>query len=266
MLLRAIRSKFKQSRDVFGLKPSGDQAHYAKLFEKAKLVSHEDVDKWVSATGPDINVDFLEGLALYTQVVIKDSPPNWQHGRVLYTKLRSYLQERQPSDLLSPLVILETGTARGFSAVCLSKALVDEKAQGLVFSIDKIPQNYEMYWNCITDDFGKRTREALLDQWKVEKRSLVFLTGETKKVLKGLHLPRINFAFLDAQHTRSAVLDEFEYVSSKQITGDVIVFDDVTEGVFDGVISAVRQIQIDGLYEIEYLGSNSRGYAIATRK
>lgn len=265
MLLRGIRSRFNQSKDIFGLTPAGGELDYKNLFEKAKSVSHEDVDTWVSATGPDIQADFLEELALNTQVVIKKSPPNWQHGRILYTKVRSYLQSRRPSDRHLPVTVLETGTARGFSAICLSKGLIDEQAQGLVFSIDTIPHNYAMYWNCISDVSGKQTREALLNRWEDEKRRLVFLSGKTKKVLNHLHLPRVNFAFLDAQHTYSAVLDEFGYVRSKQIAGDVVVFDDVTEGVFDGVISAVRQIENEGEYKIEYLGSKSRGYAIATK-
>lgn len=265
MILSAIRSKLKKSKDIFGLRPKGERGHYLKLFEDAKLVSHDQVDKWVAANGPDIQAEFLEELALNTQVVIKASPPNWQHGRLLYTKLRDYLDQRVSSTFESPIAILETGTARGFSAICLSKALQDENTPGLVYTIDSIPHNYKMYWNCISDSKGKQSRAGLISSWAEQIASIVFITGNTAEILDNFHLPRIHFPFLDAQHNYKAVLAEFEYVKDRQISGDVIVFDDVTEGIFDGVVKAVREIEKDGLYNMEYIGSQSRGYAIATR-
>ena len=53
------------------------------------------------------------------------------------------------------ITILETGTARGYSSICMSKALNDRKQKGKIFTIDILPNNKKMYWNCIEDHKGK---------------------------------------------------------------------------------------------------------------
>ena len=85
--------------------------------------------------------------------------------------------------------------------------------------------------------------------------------------LKRLGIQRINFAFIDAQHTKNDVLQEFNYVYRRQQSGDLIIFDDVTHGQFEGVCEAVEIIKNHYPYEILYLGCDKkRGYAIATKK
>ena len=57
--------------------------------------------------------------------------------------------------------IVETGTARGFSAICMSKALNDSKnIKGEIHTIDLLPVNKAMYWNIIDDNEKKKTRES----------------------------------------------------------------------------------------------------------
>lgn len=239
---------------------------YLNLFKNAIENEHPEIDQWVKSIGPDISEEYLRELALTTQVVIKKSPPNWQHGRILYTKLSSYIRQLpQPQTESDTLVVLETGTARGFSAICLSKALGDSGKSGIVISIDKLPHDYKMYWNSVSDSSGKKTRNELLESWSEERERVHFLTGKSRKVLKILHPSRIHFAFLDGEHTNSAVLGEFRYVSSRQHSGDVIVLDDVTPGMFDGVTQAVDQVKTEGGYKFEFIGSSSRGYAVATK-
>ena len=60
-----------------------------------------------------------------------------------------------------------------------------------------------------------------------------------QETLNKIGLNRINFAFLDAQHTKNAVLEEFKYINKRQIKG-YDFFDDVTPNVFDGVCEAVK--------------------------
>ena len=73
--------------------------------------------------GYSIDKEWLNKLALQTQIVIKKSPLNYAHGRVLYSLLRNYL--RTNSKKLKGLNIVETGTARGFSSLYMAKALFD---------------------------------------------------------------------------------------------------------------------------------------------
>jgi len=72
---------------------------------------------------------------------------------------------------------------------------------------------------------------------------------------------------LDAGHNEHAVLDEYRYVSSRQRVGDLIFFDDVTPGSFDGVAEAVRDIESEGAYGVSYFrASDHRGYAVAVKR
>jgi cephalosporin hydroxylase len=77
---------------------------------------------------------------------------------------------------------------------------------------------------------------------------------------------RIHFAFLDGSHTENDVLAEYDYVEQRQKIGDMIVFDDVTPGLFDGIVMAVEKIKADGRYAVETLQAEERrAYAIVTR-
>ena len=82
--------------------------------------------------------------------------------------------------------------------------------------------------NCISDSEGKKTREELLSEWGKELSNIIFIQGWTLKTLDNLGLSRINFAFLDAQHTKQSVLEEFKYIYPRQKKGDMVFFDDYT--------------------------------------
>ena len=123
-----------------------------------------------------------------------------------------------------------------------------------------------MYWNCIKDFEGKHTRLELLKDWEEELSNIKFLEGKSKKVLKNIDIDRIHFAFLDACHTKKDVLFEFKCVAAKQLTGDVIIFDDVTASLFPGVVEAVKNIENENSYSIVYFDiSKFRSIAIATK-
>jgi len=76
----------------------------------------------------------------------------------------------------------------------------------------------------------------------------------------------VDFSFLDAQHTERAVLQVFKIVEKLQDVGSLIVFDDVTPGLFPGVCKAVDRIEKANRYSIQRINSTGeRGYAIAER-
>ena len=126
--------------------------------------------------------------------------------------------------------------------------------------------NEKMLWGCVSDLDGEKTREELLSNWHKELSNIIFIHGWTTETLKKIGLNRINFAFLDAQHTKSAVLQEFKFINKRQIKGDMIFFDDVTPNLFDGVCNAVKEIEIKYPYKIKYFPfDRNRGYALATK-
>ena len=65
----------------------------AKIAEK-NTYSVDDV-KALEVSGYQIDRDWLNSLALKTQIVIKKSKLNYAHGRVLYSVLRKYIDQKK---------------------------------------------------------------------------------------------------------------------------------------------------------------------------
>ena len=106
----------------------------------------------------------------------------------------------------------------------------------------------------------------MLEPWPAELERILFIQGWTGRHLRTYGFTRIHFAFLDAQHIEPEVNAEYEYIRDRQAPGDMIVFDDVSVGSFDGVVAAVDKIEKEGLYSVHrFVASAQRGYAIAER-
>ena len=250
---------------VFGDKPKMNREIYLRLHKNAISKSFKNVDLFEKKLNHKINIDWFSHLCLITQTCIKNSDLNFNHGRILYSLICKYIDDNIKNDNKN-LTVLETGTARGFSSICLSKAINDQNIKGKIITIDCIPHNKKMFWNCIKDFEGENSREELLSKWEDELNNIIFVQGWTIETLKKLGLNRINFAFLDAQHTKKSVLKEFEFIYKRQKIGDLIFFDDVTPTMFPGVCEAVKEIELKYPYIIETLNfDEKRCYAIATR-
>lgn len=249
--------------DPLGLAPRAPKEEYLELFAATRHVTFPEIDRLEAETGFAVDRDWLDDLALHTQITIKTSALAYPHGRMLYSLLR-----RQLADNPQPFTtILETGTARGFSSICLAKAMADAGAAGHVITLDVLPHHHRFYWNCIDDHDGKKSRAELLQPWQELAERIVFLQGDSLVQLPKVGVNRIHFAFIDAQHTKKNVLLEYQAVSALQQTGDMIVFDDVTPGEFDGVVEAVEQIERQGRYNIRRLvASDTRAYAWGVKR
>ena len=90
-------------------------------------------------------------MALITQITIKNSDLVYSHGRVIYSCLSNYISTTDGN-----INILETGTSKGFSSVCMAKALRDQNKIGSIHTIDILPKDKKIYWNNISDFEGKK--------------------------------------------------------------------------------------------------------------
>ena len=251
----------------FGKRLLATKEKYLSLYKFALYQDDQKVKEFEEICGYFVNKEWFNNLALHTQVVIKKEDLNFFHGRLLYSLLSKYINYKKSNNDNKPLIIMETGTARGFSSICMAKALIDQNSAGIVTTIDCIPHENKIFWNSIDDISGPKTRAKLLQKWDKELERIIFIQGWTNEVLNRLSIRRINFAFLDAQHTKNDVLKEFKYVADRQETGDIVVFDDVTEQSFPGVCEAIDFIEINFPYKIERISfTNKRGYAIAQKK
>jgi cephalosporin hydroxylase len=247
----------------FGREPRAGEDVYRSIYADARAVDYPEIAALETELGHAVDRDWLDDLALHTQVVVKDSRINYQHGRLLYAVLRRYLEKIPTSETVT---ILETGTARGFSAICMARALADSGRPGTVSSLDVLPHNVPMYWNCIDDRDGPKTRHELLAPWREYEDRVTFIQGDTAEILRRISLNRVHFAYLDARHTREAVMEEAAFVRHRQGAGDIVCFDDVTPELFPGVVEAVDELEAGASYAMRRITTNEqRGYAIGSK-
>jgi predicted O-methyltransferase YrrM len=244
-------------------RPAAGRDEYLRLADEVKARRYPEIDAYEREAGYAVDPAWLHALALHTQITKKKSELCYQHGRVLYAALRQYLAEQGGGSVR----ILETGTARGFSSLCMAKALADAGAEGTIFTYDVLPHEASILWNCVDDHEGPRTRAELLAPWaELVERYLVFAQGDSVRSLPRLRVPRVNFAFLDGHHTYPYVMREFEWLRPRQRPGDVVVFDDYTDD-FPGVIQAVDEICDRFGYDRHVVRSlDRRAYVVARRQ
>jgi len=214
---------------------------------------------------------FVDELALNTQICIKRSKMLYLHGFVLYAELSKYLNDNPEIEFVN---IVETGTARGFSSLCMAKALKDLNRKGKIYTIDKIPHDKNIYWNCVNDFNGKTTRQNLLSKWSdLTDNYIEFLTGDSKRMLTYLStkINRIHFSFLDAHHDYNYLNYEIEYAHNNNQKNDVIICDDYTyyntgEMQYEGIIQAIDEYisKYNPTHKIYYGsdGIKKRGYVV----
>ncbi len=250
-----LKTKFKKGTE---------RSIYLKLFEDSLKDNDSKIKKFEDKLGFKVNKKWFLDLVLVTQIGIKKSKLNYYHGRILYSLISRYLSKIKNKS--NKINILEIGTARGFSAICMARATLDSNVNASIITIDYIPHFKKRYWNCLKDIDGPSSRSELLSKWQEETNQIIFIEGFSQSLLPKLGLERINFAFLDGQHKKENILQEYNVIKKKQKKGDQIFFDDVSKESFPGICNALKIIENKNEYKIEYLNfTNERGYAIGTK-
>jgi Methyltransferase domain len=247
-----------------GRSATGTREAYLRLAAEARAQSFPVMDEFERRMGFALDAAWMHELALHTQVAVKRSAICYQHGRLLYAVVRDYARRSGAP----ALHLLETGTARGFSSLCMARALEDAGAHGTIVSFDVLPHTVPMYWNCVDDLDGPRTRARLLAPWNaLVERYVLFHQGDTLREMPKLHQSRIHVAYLDGQHTYQHVLEEFGHVTERQRPGDIACFDDYSEADFPGVVKAVDDLCDRWGYAKEVVRvSPERAYVVATKR
>ena len=81
-----------------------------------------------------IDRKFIIDLAYITQITLKKSEINIDHGKILYA-LNTNMFKKNPT---KKFTIVETGTAKGFSSICMAKAIYDTEVKAQIFTFDLI--------------------------------------------------------------------------------------------------------------------------------
>jgi len=251
----------------FGKEPLATKTEYENLAKIVQQQKYPEIDAFEQQVGFAIVPSWLHELAFHTQVVIKKSPLCYAHGRVLYSALSAYLRDHPTKYPTDRLTIWETGTARGFSAICMAKALKDQNRAGTIVTFDRLPHHKPIYWNCVDDCHGPKTRAQLLAPWhSLMEDFVIFHQGDTRLELLKVQTSRIHFAFLDGTHSYKDVMFEFNQIRDHQQPGDIIVFDDYTPQQFPGLVKAVNEICGRHQYRRTVLRAHTgRGYVVAKK-
>jgi predicted O-methyltransferase YrrM len=239
-------------------KPSGSLKCYIEQHKAEIKRKYHHIDNFL--VYKKIDNEFINNLASITQNSIKNVKSNFQHGKIIYSELINYIKKKKKNNLF----LVDVGSAKGFSSVIMAKVIKECKVKGKIFSLDIIPHNKKIYWNAPTDwKYGKISRETLLRKYNKFLKIITFYNGDSKKSLSKLKLKRIHFAFIDGSHDYEDVKKEFELISAKQNRGDIIIFDDCTKGVYDGVVGVVNYITKSKKYHCKKIySSENRGYAV----
>ena len=166
-----------------------------------------------------------------------------EHGLLLYKLVRALGTIPHP-------VILDIGTARGFSAITMARALLDANLDGMVYSIDVIDHFSQNVWhggkNEPTEPLAglSISRSEVWSCWFEEEASHVTpLHAQSYEVLENWSYGSIDIAFIDGEHTYDAVKRELALLDHLMTPTGIIVLDDYHTGVSMG---AFRSRPVNG--------------------
>ena len=155
-----------------------------------------------------------------------------EHGLLLY----KLTMEGARSD--GSLVVLDVGTARGFSAITMARAMLDGELEGRVYSVDVIGHHEPLNWHGTKQEADEPlagvevSRSEIWGRWFAEESALVTtINGRSMEVLKDWQHGPIDYTFLDGSHEYEDVRGELEALDSLMAEGGVIVVDDFHLGV-----------------------------------
>lgn len=229
---------------------------YQRIFAAEGLQEYPCIEAFEQRMGFAIDRDRLEHAARILCCPVKAQPPNWQHGRVLYAAARRYLDEW----VHGPVVTLDIGTAKGFSALMVRYAVEDDGTEASSFSVDVIPPCDRVRRNTIAEVNGLRTLFETVAPFPEAER-ITFVESTGIDFLLAVN-KRIHIAFVDGKHDGKIVKREGELIAERQMSGDLCIFDDVhIKDVHRAVASLLDR------YQFEYLRPlHKRAYAIGVRR
>lgn len=233
-------------------------ADYSRIFEAERQNKYPVIDAFESRMGYAINRAKLEEAARALACPLKKNPPNWQHGRVIYSAVCNRLAKVQEDTICA----LDIGTAKSYSALCMLWAIEDSGMTGRVQSVDVIDPNERVRRNTVAEVDGFKTLSEILAPWPEAER--ISFYRDTGLAFVSSRPPSVRFhaAFVDGKHSTEVVIQEGLQLAIHQHKGDLAIFDDLQL-----ISPAVDQLERNGLYAFERLwAKKDRGYAVGVRR
>ena len=170
-----------------------------------------------------------------------------EHGLLLY-KMASRTSTERPS------VILDIGTARGFSAITMARALLDADLDGMVYSVDVIDHQTQLVWHGGKHDAEDPlagisiSRSEVWSRWFTEEaRRVTPVLGLSHGILEDWSFGPVDVAFIDGEHSYEAVKRDLALLDCLMSPAGIIVLDDLHTGVSMG---ALRSRPVNGAIRV----------------
>jgi hypothetical protein len=227
---------------------------YDAAFNKERANTYPNVTRFEASCGFAVDRERLEAAARVLACPVKENPPCWQHGRVIYAAARRALVSSP-----EPHHWLDIGTAKGFSACVMAWAAADAGALVPITSLDVIHPLEIVARNSVEDLDGLQTVPEIASPFLPPAHFVHFGCSESIEWLECRSV-RINLAFVDGRHKHEVVAREIDLLSARQQPGDVIIFDDVQ---IAGVARALSAIKGYDVHNVQ--AHTGRGYAVATK-
>lgn len=125
-----------------------------------------------------------------------------------------------------PKVIIETGTYKGFSTLMIASAL-KRNEMGHLYTMDLND------WNVLEE-----CRKFELDPF------VTFIKGDSRLVIREIlpKIEKIDFLWLDADHTKKSIVDELEAALPALRPGTLVAFHDTI--LFQEEADAIKEIEV----------------------
>lgn len=231
------------------------QLQYDTAFGRELRSRYRVIDTYEERTGFKVDEARLEAAARVLACPVKVNPPNWQHGRVIYSTAMRYLMYAR-----EPVVFLDIGTAKGFSACVMTWAIAASGRAHEVVSIDVMEPTDRVARNSVAELDGLKTIAEFVEPFIDPTVKTSFFGGGSLSWLDH-HTDHVGFAFVDGKHTYDMVLAEQMKISCRQQMGDIIIFDDIQ---IEPVQRAVKKLKG---YDVLTMDTGAgRKYAIAFKQ
>lgn len=194
---------------------------YDEAFNRETRNRYKVIDTYEDRTGFKVEVDRLRNAARVLACPVKVNPPNWQHGRVIYSTAMRYMMYQR-----TPVIFLDIGTAKGFSACVMTWAIAQSQVNHEVVSIDVMDPLSRVERNSVAELDGLKNIAEFIGPFIDPTVKTSFFGGGSMSWLAG-NKDHIGFAFVDGKHTYEAVMAESAEIAKHQHLGDIIIFDDL---------------------------------------
>ncbi len=152
---------------------------------------------------------------------------NYERGILLYALIAKY----------KPQNVLEIGTAKGYSTLCMAWAMHDHNIPGTIYTIDpSLDTKFEIK---INDEINILTTPQLWKkisppEWISKIKPIAGYSGE---IMNKYKFPKIDFAYIDGHHVYEAVEHDFYASLNTSSNAFRILFDDYA--LSDGVTKLI---------------------------